>query len=212
MKEKDVSKKYIKKISNSQRKYYKTVFHEEFLRILDDMKTRIMENPNDKKLHEKLLSSFENALQNVMQSEKSKKMNSQVIIATCADSLVQNMVSCDFKTSIIKPKKNLRTNTKKKNDEKQIVGYKIVPGFDTIPNSPLGELTEDVCLRCVQLSDRKKYEITRTDVNERSTVCDRCFRELSSGKLNTELYEQVQRKDLVAFYHKDKKQRKAHNN
>jgi hypothetical protein len=93
----------------------------------------------------------------------------------------------------------------KKRDEEKIVGYKIVPGVDTIINSPLGEVTEDVCIKCVQSSDRRKYEIMRSDVNERSTVCDRCFRELSTGKLNTELYEQVTRKDLVGFYHKKKK-------
>ena len=80
-----------------------------------------------------------------------------------------------------------------------VIGYKIEPGSETVRNSPLYEFTTNVCLQCLQLTDKKTRPIYRIP-SQKHTVCDRCFRDLSTGKLNTDLYEQVTRKDLVAFY------------
>lgn len=86
--------------------------------------------------------------------------------------------------------------------ESEAIGYKIIPGSKTRELDPFGDLTRDVCVKCLQPTDKKIYEIvkrSKIDI-DRNTVCDRCFRYLDTGKVNDDLYEHVIRKDLVAFY------------
>jgi len=90
---------------------------------------------------------------------------------------------------------------KMKEDETQIKGYKITPGRQTIKISPLAELTRDVCLKCLQPTDKKIIEI-KNEETSRHTVCDWCFRNIQSGKEEIDIYSHVVRKDLVAFFRK----------
>ena len=87
-------------------------------------------------------------------------------------------------------------------NETEVVGYKIEPGSKTVKISPLMEFTQDTCLKCLQPGDKIEYEITRKDLEGHSTVCDRCFRYLQTGKKENEIYPLLLRKDLVAFFRK----------